>query len=465
MEIPEMQVKVRIETDVIMDAAMMAKAFAHMGSNDQAQFLALVHQQMATYTKEQADGTMKEQGSYGREMQMLYIKDHFDEHPDAKEFILSLYQMTIEEEEDTFTARPGGAMEAARLPKVPVDTVQSESRTHRVRAGYLDPTFQPCCGALWEQDHKVGCPSATSWNNPPGDIMEDMRKAKAAIEADTGLKPTYALSAQAKKYFEQQGMAARDYAQEYIGTPIEDIRDEELVKALKHEPPPPQEWLLPNGDVGMPQPLEVLSESVSWLDKPNDALAPISQPRITCYCKNPVGTWFKVDDRVYVDTPTPKPRPGTVTKVCADGNVQVLLDVDMVNMAPNTFITCDPTNLNIVGSLAHIGDGGAYIGRVVEWKDDGMVVIEVMPRAKSDTRVIDFLDRNKKKVGDLLTSDDIASYTGEFISDKVFPKVSPSADTAPNVTERRQCDECKGTGTWTSPFSNETSPCSRGCKS
>jgi hypothetical protein len=171
-----------------------------------------------------------------------------------------------------------------------------------------------------------------------------------------------------------------------------------------------------------------------------------------------------------------------VTKVCADGNVQGLLDMElppaispkearhrnMVNVAPNVFVTYDPSKLNICGSLAYTGPGGTYIGRVVKWKDDGMVVIEVAPGVvasdpdtmpikptavfdrDADESIIDFVSRNKKAVGGLITSYDL---------------VSPSGDTKPNVAERRQCEECKGTGTWINPFNDEPSPCSRGCKS
>jgi hypothetical protein len=95
------RVTIRVETEVELDVALMAKTFAHMNSGDQARFFALAHQQMATYSREEPDGSRFKMGSYGRETQMLSIKDHFHQQPDAREFILSLYQVTIEE--DTFT--------------------------------------------------------------------------------------------------------------------------------------------------------------------------------------------------------------------------------------------------------------------------------------------------------------------------------------------------------------------------
>lgn len=70
----------------------MAKAFAHMDSEDQAKFLALVHDEMRNYpVRDDSDAVM---GSHGRELQMLAIKDHFDDEPDAAEFIRTLYEMT-----------------------------------------------------------------------------------------------------------------------------------------------------------------------------------------------------------------------------------------------------------------------------------------------------------------------------------------------------------------------------------
>jgi len=69
-----------------MDLDVMAKAFANMGSNEQAMFLATAFQEMGNYSGGK--------GAYGREMQMLHIKDEFDAQPDAREFITTLYEMT-----------------------------------------------------------------------------------------------------------------------------------------------------------------------------------------------------------------------------------------------------------------------------------------------------------------------------------------------------------------------------------
>jgi hypothetical protein len=109
------RVTIRVETEVELDVALMAKTFAHMNSGDQARFFALAHQQMATYSREEPDGSRFKMGSYGRETQMLSIKDHFTQQPDAREFILSLYQMTIEE--DTFT------LEDIRKAKAAMSTI------------------------------------------------------------------------------------------------------------------------------------------------------------------------------------------------------------------------------------------------------------------------------------------------------------------------------------------------------
>jgi hypothetical protein len=134
------KITVRVETEVEMDIDMMANAFAHMHSDEQARFLALAYQKMGTYELEQPDGTMKEQGSMGREMQMAYIGHEFDREPDARAFIRDFYQMTCE---------------------------QVEEPMH-----------------------------ATNWDAP---TIDDIRKAKEQIASDVGLKPQYVMSAETKR--------------------------------------------------------------------------------------------------------------------------------------------------------------------------------------------------------------------------------------------------------------------------
>lgn len=155
------QVTVRVETEVVLDINVMAKAFANMGSDEQAEFLALAYQEMGMYTKEQPDGTLEEQGSMGREMQMAYVAGEFDKQPDARAFIHDFYEMSIEQAEEPMHATNWDAQE-------------------------VDPTFQPCCGAMWEEDHKIGC----------------------ANRDDLGVT----MSDQAKRYYEQQAKAAHNFA-------------------------------------------------------------------------------------------------------------------------------------------------------------------------------------------------------------------------------------------------------------
>jgi hypothetical protein len=85
-------VRVHIETEVDLDVELMAKTFAHMHSDEQAKFFAMAYQEMAGYTKEQPDGTDKEMGEWGRDMQMSYITDEFEKEPDARAFIEELYE-------------------------------------------------------------------------------------------------------------------------------------------------------------------------------------------------------------------------------------------------------------------------------------------------------------------------------------------------------------------------------------
>lgn len=376
---------VRVETEVELDVAMMAKAFAHMGSDDQAQFLALAHREMGEYTREHRDGTTATLGSYGREMQMLMIKDHFDEHPDAAEFIRTLYEMTHEEDKDTDVAK--GAREHTKN--------------------------------FWAQ---------------PGGAME------AAVNWDN------------KKYFEQQAMAEEMIA---VGTPTADNRDKERAKTLAYEAA--TDYL--TGNV----PLKAIGRCAFEMD--------------TYRCQHPTGARFRAGDRVKVDVSPNMERLGTVTMVHTDGEVDVLLDADEVAVSTNARITCSGDDVVIVdGCRAYVKAGsgmdqGAYIGSVVKEHDDGTVTIDVggvRAASAADATVIDFVTRNKKAVGDLITSDDVASYDGKFIAEIMFPKSiaisdmvdvkSPNADAAP-------CEECKGTGTWTNPANAEESPCSRGCKS
>ena len=54
----KVKVKVRIETDVIMDVGLMAKAFANMESNEQAKFLSMVHREMGEYPAREGRTTM-----------------------------------------------------------------------------------------------------------------------------------------------------------------------------------------------------------------------------------------------------------------------------------------------------------------------------------------------------------------------------------------------------------------------
>ena len=396
---------VRIETDVELDVSLMATAFAHMNSEDQARFFALAHQQMATYSREESDGSRFKMGSYGREMQMLSIKDSFDKQPDAREFIQVLYQMTIEEDDEVqaplmpFQKTAGEVMEAACLPKVAAETSMG-----------------------------------TSWDNAPGNIMEDLRKAKAA-------------------------MAAEPYPYLNSLLPVDD-----KVAAAKRSIP-----------------LHSVGEST------------LVSGEIECHCIQPTGVWYEIGDRALVHrTRTDEDRCGTVTKVWPDGRPDVRLDAKLTA----TYITVKADTLDIIGSLAYTksadGISGSYIGRVTDRCSNGTVTIEVAPRVRpyapdqklpidvisstdryADAGVLDFLDQNKKAVRDLLTADDPVSTSEggltkecrEFYEGKGLLSKSPIDDTAPNVTERGQCDECKGTGTWINPANAEESPCSRGCKS
>lgn len=79
-----------LNTFADLELELVAKAFAHLGSDEQAKFLAVAYREMATYTKEQPDGTIKELNEWGRDMQLAYIHDEFDKHPDAREFIRAL---------------------------------------------------------------------------------------------------------------------------------------------------------------------------------------------------------------------------------------------------------------------------------------------------------------------------------------------------------------------------------------
>lgn len=106
------------ETEIDIDVGQMAKAFAHMPSNDQAKFFAIAYREMATFTKHQTDGTMKELGEMGREMQMVYISDEFEKQPDARAFICDLWDMTREPEAVGGFVLDGGIPSPARAEEI-----------------------------------------------------------------------------------------------------------------------------------------------------------------------------------------------------------------------------------------------------------------------------------------------------------------------------------------------------------
>lgn len=376
MEIPEMQVKVRIETDVIMDVGLMAKAFAYMQSDEQAKFLALVHQEM---------------GSYGGEMQMLSIKDQLDKQPDAREFIRTLYEMTMVEEKPS-----------------PID---------------------------------------------------DFRKAKAMIEADVGFRPAHhnVLTEVAKRYYAQAAMAEKDFAGQYMndfGCNPDELPDGFNDKVAEEMSSPIDDFRRARDSfkaaAGLAsEPLQVISTDVSWPGlgeaRSGSTFASFARAKVTCLCKGLTGVRYKVDDHVHVQ------RTFTVGKgrviAVRGGDVLVLMDAAKSAAIPHSHrITVDGDSVYITGgsvyTLTSPGYPGLYIGTVAEKHDDGTMTIEVGQGV--DAAILDTVSRNKKAVGDLITSDD---------------PVSPS-----HYDARTACDECKGTGTWTNPANNETSPCSKGCK-
>lgn len=86
--------KVTITAELDLDIDTMAKAFAHMGSNDQARFLKVAYQEMGTYTDPNvppgAQGSRL--GDYGRELQFDAIAKEMarPENEDAEWFAREL---------------------------------------------------------------------------------------------------------------------------------------------------------------------------------------------------------------------------------------------------------------------------------------------------------------------------------------------------------------------------------------
>jgi len=122
------EVKVRIQTEVVMDLDVMAKAFANMGSNEQAMFLATAFQEMGNYSGGK--------GAYGREMQMLHIKDEFDAQPDAREFITTLYEMTciVDKPQVAWDDYPGSSQYAiAKADELIYEYLDAQRTLRRMR--------------------------------------------------------------------------------------------------------------------------------------------------------------------------------------------------------------------------------------------------------------------------------------------------------------------------------------------
>lgn len=166
------KVKVRIETDVIMDVGLMAKAFAQMDSDAQAQFMALAHQEMEEYTR--SDGTRM--GEHGRELQMLHVKDHFDEHPRAQEFIEDFFEMCCGDDVEESTSRVETSRPIGRIISInPADGTAEVLMDPPQVGGYI-PAGEPApfapeqspfklhekqkcdCGAKEGEFHFHGCP-------------------------------------------------------------------------------------------------------------------------------------------------------------------------------------------------------------------------------------------------------------------------------------------------------------------
>jgi hypothetical protein len=92
--------KIEVDITAHLTPAAMGAVFAHMGSDQQAEFLATAFRAMGEYRKKD-DGTAT-MGSWGRETQLAHIRDHFDDYPEAREFIDDLHVMTRDEDKDAF---------------------------------------------------------------------------------------------------------------------------------------------------------------------------------------------------------------------------------------------------------------------------------------------------------------------------------------------------------------------------
>lgn len=437
----EMKVKVRIETDVIMDVGLMAKAFAHMPCDAQAKFLAIVHQEMETYT----DGTDKELGSYGREMQMLSIKDRFGESPDAKEFIRTLYEMThldsepgcvlpVHREATTEELLSAYKYSKKKLVDRGYDLVTSRTDLRHVdavsmsyddfakkyfgdfgcnpdelpdgfndkdirssvaiekAAGYTRWPLRSCCATEVGETHTDACKAAL---------------AKSLAHEPIFIAPVRRVAAMVNATATRTGRTC-------CNTELGEQHMDDCRTAFEIKPYPM------TTRTGRTKPLEVIWQKVDWPGlgerRVGQLGATYSTPRIICKCKVPLGHSYKVHDQVRLDVGPNMQEVGRVFEVHSDGTLTVVLD------AP-------PPSL-------------AYVPETTEQRE---------AREKAIMSPGEILKQVDELVGIKPT---------EFIADKVFPKVAPAE--AAGAT----CDECKGTGFWTNPAGgrNAKSPCSMGCK-
>lgn len=144
---------VNVNVPVTITPEMAAQAFAQMGSDDQAEFLAKTFELMAKF--EYDDGRCM--GSHGRQTQLYSIRGWFDEYPQAQEFIEELHEMTAVED------KPEGFV-------FPVHREPSLAELHTAK-NYIDEKLRETRGECPECEHSNGrhcptCPEAGPRDKP-----------------------------------------------------------------------------------------------------------------------------------------------------------------------------------------------------------------------------------------------------------------------------------------------------------